>query len=108
MKFIDQLLALESEATQGEWVLDTDGERFILGDDNAVVCGYDHHRNAKFIVAMRNNIVALCEVAKAAEELVISTNQWNEAMVKIIGRQPDTGISCLEKTKQALVKLKEE
>ena len=65
MKAIDDLLALEAQATPGEWYeipTRTVGSYYQYNPISVA--------DELLIVAMRNHIVALCEIAKAAEQLL--------------------------------------
>lgn len=47
----------------------------------------------------------LLDCVEILEDLVIGIDYWNESVQNIIGRQPETGITSLDRAKAALAKL---
>ncbi len=76
----DQILALEREATQGEWYEAETRHPKIFdicwSEVGEVVCGEIQKHDADFFIAMHTHIVALCEVAKAAEDFMNCTTDY--------------------------------
>lgn len=62
----DELLKLETEATPGKWHTDARHYQHQIPE-----C------DLRLIVAMRNNIVALCEIAKAAGDLITTKSTFH-------------------------------
>ena len=108
---LDRLEALAREATPGPWIVDEDTRpgmqwnRHILTDDSKqnTVCFMAHSngkaptRDAKTAsyIASANPaaVLKLIAVAREAQALADSVDEWTRDVEAVIGRQPNSGMA---------------